>query len=750
MQSHESRITSSYRTPCGVHVERTVEVLERSTTSGTASSEAAPGRSADALRALAETLDRRRGLLLCSTFEYPGRYRRSAVGFVDPPLVLESRGATFTLQALNARGQVLLQGVCPALSEQPDFQLEVCSETLLGGVVVPASEPSSEELRTKKASVLSVVRALSRALRHEHEPYLGLYGTFGYDLVFQFEQLRAHARRGSTRERELVLYLPDRLLVRDDASGSTTLRSYEFGVGARTTHGLARAGQDQPYAFDGAPASACDHGPGEFEQAVERAKSAFVRGDLFEVTLSQTFARPYRGAPSALFTALTESNPSPYGFMVNLGQGELLIGASPEMYVRVTGDMVETCPIAGTIARGADALADAAQIRALIDSDKDEAELTMCTDVDRNDKARVCEPGSVRVIGRRQIELYSRLIHTVDHVTGTLRAGFDAVDALLTHMWAVTLTGAPKLDAMQFIEDHERSSRGFYGGAVGSLRFDGSLDTGLVLRAAHLQRGTAYVRAGATLLYDSDPTSERRESELKASAVLGAIEQASRVAQALPVAPGSDRLARSGTPLRVLLIDHRDSFVHTLADYFRQAGCRVTTLRHGFAEREFDRLEPQLVVLSPGPMRPDDFSLRETLCVLERRSLPVFGVCLGLQAMVEYAGGTLMPLSPPVHGKASELCVLDEGGLFQGLPARFQVGRYHSLQASADAFPSQLRVLARTADGCVMALAHRQLPWSAVQFHPESILSASVGLQLLRNVVSMARSRRRPEPLYAE
>jgi len=122
-------------------------------------------------------------------------------------------------------------------------------------------------------------------------------------------------------------------------------------------------------------------------------------------------------------------NPSPYGFFINLGEGEYLVGASPEMYVRVNGKRVEPCPISGTIARGADAIEDATNIQTLLDSKKEESELTMCTDVDRNDKSRICEVGSVKVIGRRQIEMYSRLIHTVDHVEGTLRDGFDAVDA---------------------------------------------------------------------------------------------------------------------------------------------------------------------------------------------------------------------------------------------------------------------------------------------------------------------------------
>ena len=155
---------------------------------------------------------------------------------------------------------------------------------------------------------------------------------------------------------------------------------------------------------------------------VEQAREKFARGDLFEVVPGHTFYARCP-APAAFFERLRERNPAPYEFFLNLGEGEYLVGASPEMYVRVTGDRVETCPISGTIARGADALGDAAQIRALLSSPKEESELTMCTDVDRNDKSRVCVPGSVKVIGRRQIEMYSRLIHTVDHVEGTLRPG---------------------------------------------------------------------------------------------------------------------------------------------------------------------------------------------------------------------------------------------------------------------------------------------------------------------------------------
>jgi anthranilate synthase len=300
-------------------------------------------------------------------------------------------------------------------------------------------------------------------------------------------------------------------------------------------------------------------------------------------------------------------------------------------------------------------------------------------------------------------------------------------------LWAVTLTGAPKLDAMQFIEAHEKSPRGYYGGAVGVLGFDDSINTGLVLRTLQIRAGVAQVRAGATLHFDSEPAAEERETELKASALFAALKHA-REPVAVPQLTAAD--AGGGDRLPVLVIDHRDSFVHTLGDYFRQAGCGVTTLRYGFAYSEFDRLQPKLVVLSPGPARPDDFGMRETLAELARRNLPVFGVCLGLQGMVEFCGGALAQLATPVHGKASTI-VCEQSPIFEGLPRALRVGRYHSLYAEPQSFPKELEILARTEDGCVMAVAHRTRPWSAVQFHPESILSAegNHGLALIRNVV---------------
>jgi anthranilate synthase len=432
------------------------------------------------------------------------------------------------------------------------------------------------------------------------------------------------------------------------------------------------------------------------------------------------------------------------------------------MYVRVNGDRVETCPISGTIARGADPLEDAANIALLLGSAKEESELTMCTDVDRNDKSRVCVPGSVQVIGRRQIEMYSRLIHTVDHIEGRLRPGFDALDAFLTHMWAVTVTGAPKAWAMQFIEDNEDSPRRWYGGAVGTIGFDGSMNTGLTLRTARICDGIAAVRVGATLLYDSEPESEERETHIKARALLETLREveAARLAAERAVTgpdeaeiaasgsadyPGSPDAAPARRQLRVLLVDHQDSFVHTLGDYFRQHDAEVTTLRAGFPAALLDELAPDLVVLSPGPGRPTDFRCDELLAELDQRKLPAFGVCLGLQAMVEHAGGELSLLPEPQHGKPGRIQVRGDASsaLFAGLPAEFTAARYHSLFAKEPDVHGGFTVTAVTPDGCVMAIEDAAAGRWAVQFHPESILTAAgrSGHRIVANVLAQCRAR---------
>lgn len=691
-----------------------------------------------AREALARRLDRQRGVLLSSSFEFPGRYTRWDLGFADPPLMVTARGRSVRILALNGRGGVLLPAIAAALRPMPELASfsESADEIALCVRAPEAALP--EEERSRLPSVFSVLRALRDLFASPGDPHLGLYGAFGYDLVFQFEPVPLRLPRAPD-QRDLVLYLPDEILVVDHLRGAATLHRYDFTALGRTTQGQPRATCADPFRTgptpigQGAAPPESDHAPGEYAAMVERAKQAFARGDLFEVVLGQTFAGTCAEAPSVLFDRLRRVNPAPYGALMNLGEGEFLVAASPEMFVRVEGRRIETCPISGTIRRGRDALEDAANIRALLNSEKEESELTMCTDVDRNDKSRVCVPGTVRVIGRRQIEMYSRLIHTVDHVEGTLLPERDALDGFLSHAWAVTVTGAPKSWAIRHVEAEERSARRWYGGAIGRMTFDGNMNTGLTLRTIRLKDGVAEVRAGATLLHDSDPAAEEAECRLKASAMFAALRgEAPAAAATLPALPRP-----AGPAPRVLLVDHEDSFVHTLGGYFRAAGAELRTLRPELARAALrEGGGADLVVLSPGPGRPADFAMSETLDLILRRGLPGFGVCLGLQGMVEHFGGTLDTLARPMHGKSSIVRNLG-GRLLAGLPERFTVGRYHSLHARRVALPAALLATAEAEDGVIMGIEHRTLPLSAVQFHPESLMTdpGTIGMPLVAGLL---------------
>ncbi|NEW94157.1 anthranilate synthase component I [Rhodopseudomonas sp. BR0M22] len=707
--------TSDYKTAAGLAVTRSAE----------------PFAGGQALDELIDLLDHRRGVMLSSGTTVPGRYESFDLGFADPPLALTTKADTFTIEALNPRGRVLIAFLSDRL-EEPCVVVEQACATKIRGHIVRGEAPVDEEQRTRRASAISLVRAVIAAFASPADPMLGLYGAFAYDLVFQFEDLKQKRAREAD-QRDIVLYVPDRLLAYDRATGRGVSIAYEFAWKGQFTAGLPNETAESVYTQTGRQGFA-DHAPGDYPKVVEKARAAFARGDLFEAVPGQLFGEPCERSPAEVFKRLCRINPSPYGGLLNLGDGEFLVSASPEMFVRSDGRRIETCPISGTIARGVDAISDAEQIQKLLNSEKDEFELNMCTDVDRNDKARVCVPGTIKVLARRQIETYSKLFHTVDHVEGMLRPGFDALDAFLTHAWAVTVTGAPKLWAMQFVEDNERSPRRWYAGAFGAVGFDGSINTGLTIRTIRMKDGLAEVRVGATCLFDSDPVAEDKECQVKAAALFQALrgDPAKPLSAVAPDATGSGK--------KVLLVDHDDSFVHMLADYFRQVGAQVTVVRyvHGLkmlAENAYD-----LLVLSPGPGRPEDFKIKDTIDAALAKKLPIFGVCLGVQAMGEYFGGTLGQLAQPAHGRPSRIQVRG-GTLMRGLPNEVTIGRYHSLYVDMRDMPKELTVTASTDDGIAMAIEHETLPVGGVQFHPESLMSlgGEVGLRIVENAFRLGQ-----------
>jgi anthranilate synthase len=685
---------------------------------------------------LVDALDNTRGAFLSSGVEDQDRYSRWEFGFIDPPLEIVAHADAFRLSALNERGIAILAMLRPLLLKDPDISLTSEDETNLRLEIARPVRHFTEEERSRQPSTFTPIRAMMAEFSGMNDDFMGLWGAFGFDLIYEFEQMPLSMLRGED-DKLLHLYLPDRIMVMDRRLEVAYAYEYEFTRRALTTHGKGEtaftgiAPLSSPNQIsDGAITS--DHTPEDYMEKVKMARQRMHVGDIFEVVLSRKYQTKYHGPPSEMFRLMQRINPSPYEFYFQFAN-EQLIGASPEMFVRVDGDRVESSPISGTARRGDNAMEDAERILALYNSAKDEVELTMCTDVDRNDKSRICRPGTVKLLARRAIERYAGLFHTVDHVEGRMREGFDGIDAFLSHMWAVTLTGAPKRKAVEIIEAEEVSPRRWYGGAIGALMFSGTVNTGITIRTVHLQDGRADYRVGATFVYDSTPEEEEEETKVKSTAFFKAVASLGKKGPEVVIVPEAPKY----TDVRIVMVDNEDSFVHTLADYFRQTGAEVKTYRHGAPALAALSDKPDLVIHSPGPGQPKVFGVPDLVRQIADMGIPQFGVCLGLQGMVEAFGGELEVMDVPRHGKYWQLHH-DGSGIFEGIAPNSRVGGYHSLLAVSDKIPDELEVIARNEQDMVMAIRHKTLPIAAVQFHPESILSMDnqAGLRIVENVLA--------------
>ncbi|HVW19856.1 MAG TPA: anthranilate synthase component I [Opitutaceae bacterium] len=264
-----------------------------------------------------------------------------------------------------------------------------------------------------------------------------------------------------------------------------------------------------------------------FEQAVDSVKEYIRAGDIIQVVPSQRFMRPFARSPLDLYRALRSVNPSPYMFLLDTGDFAI-VGASPEVHVRLTDGLVEIRPIAGTRRRGASVAEDLELEKELLADEKERAEHLMLVDLARNDIGRVCAFGSVHAPELMVVERYSHVMHIVSQVEGKIAPGRTAFDLMRATFPAGTVSGAPKIRAMQIIAEKEPVQRGFYAGALGYFSYDGNLDSCIMLRTSLLKEGRLYIQAGAGIVADSNPASEYQETISKASALFKAAEIASR------------------------------------------------------------------------------------------------------------------------------------------------------------------------------------------------------------------------------
>ena len=365
----------------------------------------------------------------------------------------------------------------------------------------------------------------------------GFVGYFGYDLARLAERLpdRPADPFGLPLAR---LARFDRLVVFDHAHQRLLAVANE--IEGEVSHAEAEAGLDElAELLEGAgETGAVALGAGgasaraealvdgaDYQAAVRRAKELITAGDIFQAVLARRWRQPADVSPLALYRALRVINPSPYMVLLE-GPEASLVGASPEMLVRLTGGRLATRPIAGTRRRGADPAEDQRLAEDLLADPKERAEHVMLVDLGRNDLGRVARPGSVEVSSFMEIERYSHVMHIVSNVEADLAEGKTALDALLACFPAGTVSGAPKIRAMEIIDELEGEARGPYAGAVGYLSFTGDLDTCITIRTLVVRDGEVSVTAGAGIVADSDPAAEERETENKAAALLAAVDLA--------------------------------------------------------------------------------------------------------------------------------------------------------------------------------------------------------------------------------
>jgi anthranilate synthase component 1 len=367
----------------------------------------------------------------------------------------------------------------------------------------------------------------------------GLVGYFGHDCVRYMEKRLAGGwKPGGTDTPDILLLLSTELVVLDNLSGKLRLVVYadpaepgSLAAGLARLESLRRdlsagfAIPRTPEAPSG-PAQS-ELGQSAFEGMVARAKAYIQDGDVMQVVLSQRMRRPYAAAPLSLYRALRTLNPSPYMFFYDFADFQV-VGASPEILVRLQDGKVTLRPIAGTRPRGRTPEQDQALAEELLADPKERAEHVMLIDLGRNDVGRIAQSGTVRLTENMVIERYSHVMHIVSNVDGTLQPGLDAIDVLRATFPAGTLSGAPKVRALEIIDELETSRRGVYGGAVGYLGFNGDMDLAIAIRTGVVQAGELHIQAGAGIVADSVPESEWQETINKSKALLSAADLASR------------------------------------------------------------------------------------------------------------------------------------------------------------------------------------------------------------------------------
>jgi len=449
--------------------------------------------------------------------------RLSVIG-LEPTLELWGKDDYLLLRMLDSRGALFYKFI------QTEFQAFVESEANghLHLRIPQTPFTGAEEDRLDRQNIVQPLRRVLAAFHSADKNFMGFYGALSYQFVYQFEDIK-HKKPGV--EPDFHLFLFDNILIFNHLTQDLSLyvtRQHKLEAASDLEKLREKCTATQAALQEKTPGSTLQVGqitvtPDDetFKKQVAQGVRLCYEGELLEIVLSRKLTTTYAGDPIVLYERYKSINPSPYLFYFDFGD-EILLGASPEMMLRYENGRATLRPISGSVRRSDDPVEDHHLMMELLNSPKENSELDMLIDLGRNDLARICQPG-IEIDHYRIVEKYSHVTHTVAQVSGVLQPRYSGFDALIASLNAGTLTGAPKVAAMEYIEQMEEHSRGYYGGSIGWLLLNGDVNTAITIRTAHLREGSLQFCAGATLLYESEPENELKETNIKAGAFLAAV-----------------------------------------------------------------------------------------------------------------------------------------------------------------------------------------------------------------------------------
>ena len=553
----------------------------------------------------------------------------------------------------------------------------------------------------------------------DHANVCGLYGYTSFNAVRYFEDIAVKDETQEKNDAPDMLYILYKvIIVFDHFNNTLTIVSLDGETELDNVFRAMNKANVKAYDFHPVGETTSPLTDEEHKANIRKGIKHCLRGDVFQIVLSRRFIQKYEGDDFKLYRALRSINPSPYLFYFDFG-GFRIFGSSPETHCRIEGKKAYIDPIAGTTKRTGDAEADRRGAEYLRNDPKENAEHVMLVDLARNDLSRNCH--GVKVDFYKDLQYYSHVIHLVSRVSGELDEGADPIKAFIDTFPAGTLSGAPKVRAMQLISEYEPHNRGAYGGCIGYIGLDGSLNQAITIRTFVSRNGELWFQAGGGIVAKSNEEYELQEVNNK----LGALRRAILMAEKMWF------FDKRTFIMKIVIIDNYDSFTYNLSHLVKELGAEVTVYRND--QFELGDLEPfSKIILSPGPGIPSEAGLLLDVIRTYAGKKPILGVCLGHQAIGEAFGGRLENLSDVFHGVATPCHIVNEDPIFSGISKDFTVGRYHSWVVSKDRFPECLEITAESDEGQIMALRHKTMNIRGIQFHPESVLTPD-GKKMLQN-----------------